>query len=41
MRNILKAFMVGDIVNDDNTVCAAIVAIGDGTETLLTSGVPL
>ena len=36
-----KGLCVGDIIHDDDAVSATIVAASDGTETLLTSSIPL
>lgn len=41
MRDIIKAFMIGDIINDDDSMCASIITISDSSETLLSCSVPL
>lgn len=39
--DVVKAFSVGDVINDDDAVGVAVVAVGDGAEPLLSSRVPL
>lgn len=41
MGDIFKAFMVGDIVDNDYTMRAPIVTVSDGAESLLAGSVPL
>ena len=41
MRNIVKTLSVGDVIDDDDAVGVAIVAVGDGPESLLPSRIPL
>ena len=36
-----ETFTIGDIVSHNDTVCALIVAAGDGLESFLASGIPL
>lgn len=39
--DVVKGFLVGDIVDENVTMSSTVVGLGDGTETLLTSGIPL
>lgn len=41
LLDIVEGVLVGDIVDDDDTVGTTVVGGGDGTETLLTGGIPL
>lgn len=38
---VVEAFSVSDVVNDDDAVGVAVVAVGDCAEPLLSSRVPL
>jgi len=38
--DVVEAFHIGDVVDDDDTVGTTVVAAGDGTESLLTGGIP-
>ena len=40
LLDIVKRVLIGDVVHDDDAVCAAVVRAGDGAETLLTGSVP-
>ena len=39
--NVVEALSVGDVIDYDNAVGVAVVAVGDGPEPLLSSSVPL
>ncbi len=41
MGDVLKAFMISNVINDDNAMCAAIVTVGNGPEALLACSIPL
>lgn len=41
MRDIIKTLMISNIINDDDSMCASIIAISDSSETLLSCSVPL
>ena len=41
MWDIIKAFMICDIINDNDSMCASIITISDGSETLLSCRIPL
>ena len=41
LLDVVERVHVGNIVDDADAVSATVVGRGDGTETLLTSGVPL
>jgi hypothetical protein len=40
LLDVVKGFVVGDVVDDDDAVGAAVVRGGDGAEALLSGGVP-
>lgn len=37
---VQKGGTFGDVVHNDNAICGSVVALGDGSESLLTSGIP-
>jgi hypothetical protein len=41
LLDIVEGVHVGDIVNDADAMGATVIGRGDGTETLLTGGIPL
>ena len=41
MGHVVEALPVGDVVDDDDSVGIAVVAVGDGPEPLLPGRVPL
>ena len=41
MRNVIKGLSVSDVIDDDDTISVSIVAICDGSESLLSSRIPL
>jgi hypothetical protein len=41
LLDIAEGFLVRDIVNNDNTMGTSVVRRSDGSETLLTSSIPL
>ena len=41
MGDVIKTLSVGDVVDDDDAVGVAVVAVGDSSEPLLSGRVPL
>lgn len=41
MWNIIETFMISDIINNNNSMCASIITISNCSETLLSCSVPL
>ena len=41
MGDVFEAFMVSDVVNDDDSMGPSVVAVSDCTESLLSGGIPL
>lgn len=39
--NVFETLSVSDVVDDDDAVCVAVVAVGDGSKSLLAGSIPL